>query len=258
MPSRRSDGPCAARPSSSPVRPAASGGCSCAGSPTLGARVVVSGPVLGRERGAAPPNSCAAGHDAVWSRGDVTVADDVRALARTAVDAFGEIDVWINNAAYETPSMARVLDFDRRRSGSAPPQVNVLGTGRCTLAALERMLAQGHGTIVNVTGRGDDVRPTKFSAPYGASKAWMRAFTRTLRSEYAGSGVNLVGVQPGDHDDRAHGARPLPATAPRGREGRASARDASRASSATRRRWRPTSSSPSSRRRRARSARSCG
>jgi len=132
----------------------------------------------------------------VWSRGDVNSAADVSALVSTAVEAFGRIDVWVNNAAYETPGMARVLDFSPE-VWERVTQVNVLGTGRCTLAALERMLSQGHGTIVNVTGRGDALRPTRFSAPYGASKAWIRSFTRTLRGEYAGSGVSLVAFNPG-------------------------------------------------------------
>ena len=171
-----------------------------------GARVVVSGPVEA-ESEALAAELVAEGHDAVWSRGDVTDPDDVQALLRTAVDAFGDVDVWINNAAYETPSMARVLDFDPS-VWERTTAVNVVGTGRCTLAALERMVAQGHGTIVNVTGRGDDLRPTKFSAPYGASKAWIRAFTRTLRGEYAGSGVNLVAFNPGimttERMERAH------------------------------------------------------
>lgn len=161
----------------------------------LGTRVVVSGPFLAESEQLAT-DLVAAGHEAVWAPGDVTNPEDVRGLVAAAVGAFGGIDVWVNNAAYETPGMARVLDF-APEVWERVTEVNVLGTGRCTLAALERMITQGHGLIVNVTGRGDDLRPTKYSAPYGASKAWIRSFTRTLRNEYAGSGVSLVAFNPG-------------------------------------------------------------
>lgn len=164
----------------------------------VGARVVISGP-FPEECEAVVQEIVEAGGDAVWSRGDVTEVEDVHEILRTAVDAYGAVDVWVNNAAYETPGMARVLDFpgEPGEVWERTTQVNVVGTGRCTLVALEHMVARGSGVIVNVTGRGDDLKPTPFSAPYGASKAYVRAFTRTLRKEYAGSGVNLVGFNPG-------------------------------------------------------------
>jgi len=161
----------------------------------LGARVVVSGPVDAESEQLAA-ELVAAGGEAVWCPGDVTVAAQVDGILATAVEVFGRVDVWVNNAAYETPGMARVLDFPAE-VWERTTEVNVLGTGRGTVVALRRMLLQGHGVIVNVTGRGDDLRPTKFSAPYGASKSWIRAFTRTLRAEYRASGVNLVAFNPG-------------------------------------------------------------
>jgi NAD(P)-dependent dehydrogenase (short-subunit alcohol dehydrogenase family) len=184
----------------------------------LGARVVVAGPFPDEARALADELT-AAGGDAVWSPGDVTQEADVQAMLRTAVDSFGGVDVWINNAAYETPGMARVLDFPGETGAvlDRTTAVNVVGTGRCTLVALEHMVGVGRGVIVNVTGRGDDVRPTPFSAPYGASKAWVRAFTRTLRKEYADSGVNLVAFNPGimttARMERAHFLEDDPAAA---------------------------------------------
>lgn len=181
----------------------------------LGANVVVSGP-FEVESQAVVKEITAAGGSAVWSRGDVTRAEDVAEILATAVESFGGVDVWVNNAAYETPGMARVLDFPEATGDvwERTTQVNVLGTGRATLVALEHMLDRGTGVIVNVTGRGDDLKPTPFSAPYGASKAYVRALTRTLRKEYAGSGVNLVSFNPGimttARMERAHFIAPEP------------------------------------------------
>lgn len=172
----------------------------------LGARVVVSGPVPEESREYAEELT-KRGDDAVWSVGDVTSGTDVDAILATAVEHYGHVDVWVNNAAYETPGMSTLLEFPPE-VWERTTQVNVLGTGRCTIAALTHMRARGRGVIVNVTGRGDDLRPTKFSAPYGASKAWVRAFTKTLRAEYADSGVHLVAFNPGimttARMDRAH------------------------------------------------------
>jgi NAD(P)-dependent dehydrogenase (short-subunit alcohol dehydrogenase family) len=164
----------------------------------VGAHVVVSGPSADESR-ALVDEITGAGGVAVWSPGDVTRPEDVDAILRTAVEAFDGVDVWINNAAYETPGMARVLDFPGARGEvlERTSEVNVLGTGRCTLVALEHMVEAGGGVIINVTGRGDDGRATPFSAPYGASKAWMRSFTRSVRKEYAESGVNVVVLNPG-------------------------------------------------------------
>lgn len=172
----------------------------------LGARVVVSGPVPDESRSLAA-ELAGSGDDVAWAPGDVTSPADVEALLATALERFGGVDVWVNNAAYETPGMAAVLDFTGE-VWERTTEVNVLGTGRCTLAALTHMRSRGHGVIVNVTGRGDDLRPTKYSAPYGASKAWIRAFTRTVRAEYADSGVHLVSFNPGimttERMERAH------------------------------------------------------
>lgn len=161
----------------------------------LGAKVLVSGPdraesdheaALLRQTGAT----------AISADGDVSDPDQVAALAATAVREFGGLDVWVNNAAFDTPGMARTLEFDP----SVVPgvtAVNILGTYYGSRAALEVMVPQGRGLLVNVTGRGDDLRPAKYSSAYAASKAWIRSFTRTVAAEYANSGVQVVAFNPG-------------------------------------------------------------
>lgn len=160
-----------------------------------GARVVVSSPFKD-ENDELVDELRRAGLTAIASLGDVTDRDQMRGLAATAIDEFGRLDVWVNNAAYETPGMARSLDFGDEIF-DAVFEVNVKGTYNGTMAALRVMLEQGSGTIINVTGRGDDLRPAVYTNAYGASKSWIRSFTRTLRSEYSKKGVNIVGFNPG-------------------------------------------------------------
>ncbi|HCK78548.1 MAG TPA: hypothetical protein DHW34_00860 [Actinobacteria bacterium] len=160
-----------------------------------GARVVVSSPWRD-ENDALAAELTAQSWEAVSALGDVTSRDQLSALARKAVDTFGQLDIWVNNAAYETPGMNRALDFGDEIF-DAVEEVNVRGTYNGTTAALRVMIEQGGGTIINITGRGDDLRPTLYTVPYGASKAWIRSFTRSMRAEYKNTGVNIVCFNPG-------------------------------------------------------------
>lgn len=159
-----------------------------------GAAVVVSGPWQSESEELAAELR-ARGARAVAAPGDVTDAGQVEGLARTAVEELGSLDVWVNNAALATP-VGRAFDLDPdwfERSVA----INVLGTFHGARAAARVMLPAGRGVIVNMLGRGDDVRPTPHTSPYGASKAWVRSFTRSLQKEYAGTGLHVVGFNPG-------------------------------------------------------------
>ena len=126
---------------------------------------------------------------------DVREEQQVYAMGKRAVDQFGRIDVWVNNAAYAA-SAGRILD--------TPPEqavdmflANDMGTLYGARAALGFMLEQGEGTLVNIYGAGSFLRPASPTALYGATKAWVASFTRSLAKEIKGSGVQLVGFSPG-------------------------------------------------------------
>ena len=128
-------------------------------------------------------------------RCDVRQERQVYALARWVVAHLGGIDVWINNAGYSAFA-GRILDM--------PPDeahdmflTNDMGTFHGARAALHFMLPRGHGTLVNVYGNGSFLRPASPTALYGASKAWMTSFSRSLAKEVKGSGVRIVGFSPG-------------------------------------------------------------
>ena len=128
-------------------------------------------------------------------RCDVRQERQVYALARWAINRFGRIDVWVNNAGYSA-SAGRILD--------TPPAeardmflTNDLGTLYGTHAALHLMQERQQGTLVNLYGAGSFLRPASPTALYGATKAWVTSFTRSLAKELAGSGVRIVGFSPG-------------------------------------------------------------
>ncbi len=156
-----------------------------------GSRVVISG----RRQADVDRVTAALGERAAGLACDVSVAEQVYALARFAVAQFGAIDVWINNAGISPPPGA-VLDFPPEQAERVF-RVNCLGTLHGTQAAVWTMTRQGGGTIVNLYGRGSDLRPAPLSGLYGASKAWVTSFTRTAAAEYKDLPLRIIGFQPG-------------------------------------------------------------
>lgn len=127
---------------------------------------------------------------------DVGDLQQVEALAAFAIEQFGTIDIWVNNAgqsapygptvAIPTPAFRQVIS------------TNIIGTYHGSLVALRHMLPKGSGKLINLLGRGaDDKKGVKFQNGYTASKAWVRSFTLALASENAKSGVGIFALNPG-------------------------------------------------------------
>jgi NAD(P)-dependent dehydrogenase (short-subunit alcohol dehydrogenase family) len=121
---------------------------------------------------------------------DVADAAAVENLARRAVERFGRIDVWVNNAAVavfgpfeEVPlqDFRRVLD------------VNVMGYVHGARAALRVMREQGHGTLVNVSSI-VGVVGQPYNHAYAMSKHAVRALGTSLRQELRLQGAKDVHV----------------------------------------------------------------
>ena len=125
---------------------------------------------------------------------DVGNDEDVRKLAAFTLEKFGRIDGWVNNAgvggAYGPTASVPVDRFVNT------VQTNVLGTYFGSRAALEAMLPNKSGVIVNLLGRGDK-GAVPFQSGYAASKAWIRSFTKSLQKEYSDSGVAIHAINPG-------------------------------------------------------------
>lgn len=110
---------------------------------------------------------------------DVSDVHAVDRLAEAAVDAFGRIDVWVNNAA--VAAFGAVEDI--------PPDVyhrvvdvDVMGYVYGARAALAVMRRQGRGTLIDVASV-VGVAPVPYNSPYALSKAAVRALGNSLRQE---------------------------------------------------------------------------
>jgi len=125
---------------------------------------------------------------------DVTDERSVQRLARRALDAFGRIDILINNAGImplSPISKLKVAEWDRMID------VNIKGVLYCVAATLPTMLEQGSGHIINVSsvaGR----RPFPSGAVYSATKFAVRAISQGLRLELSPiKGIRVTDIEPG-------------------------------------------------------------
>jgi short-subunit dehydrogenase len=130
----------------------------------------------------------------------------VAAAVAAVLARFGRIDVVLNNAgnggelgfwAEAAPDHLRAM-FD----------VHVFGMERVARAVLPAMLAQGSGTIVNVTSTVAWV-PMPTAAAYSAAKAAVLAFSESLRAELAPRGIEVVLFAPPHTSTEAGRAWPL-------------------------------------------------
>ena len=126
---------------------------------------------------------------------DVREESQAYRLVEQVNAAFGRIDVWINNAGYSNAA-GRMLDMDPQ-DALEMFRANDLGLLYCTQAVLHDLLPHRTGLVVNIYGNGSFLRPASPTGLYGATKAWVSSFTRSLAVELRGSGVRLIGFSPG-------------------------------------------------------------
>lgn len=140
--------------------------------------------------GSLPP---AARSNAVIAPGDITSAE-VRAEAiRAAVDAFGGLDLLINNAGIG--AQGRFVDGDPQRVRPIF-EVNFFSLVELTRAALPE-LRQGRDALIVNVGSILGHRGIPFSSEYCASKFAVRGFSESLRAEIAKLGIEVLLVSPG-------------------------------------------------------------
>lgn len=126
---------------------------------------------------------------------EMTNESQVHALADQVVEQFGRIDIWVNNAGCSSAA-GRIFEFDPEEVLRIF-RINDLGTMYGTQAALKHMLPRQAGVLAFTYGNGSFLRPASPTGPYGASKAWMTSFTRTLAKDLKGTGIQVFGFSPG-------------------------------------------------------------
>jgi len=132
------------------------------------------------------------GRQALAVRTDVMHTEDLEALVRAALDAFGRIDVLVNNAGGTMPRAALQTS---ERFFEAALRFNVTSAFLLSRLVVPKMVeTAGGGAIVNISSRSSDMVQTSFVA-YGAAKAALNMMTRNLAAEVAPKvRVNAISV----------------------------------------------------------------
>ncbi|SOB85905.1 SDR family NAD(P)-dependent oxidoreductase [Streptomyces sp. 1331.2] len=162
-----------------------------------GARVAVAG------RSAAPLAETVelieqAGGKAVALTGDVTNGQDAARLVRETVEAFGGLDVAVNNAGVfgAAGPVAEIDEADFQRVFD----INVTGTLLAMKHQIGHLRANGGGAIVNVSSNLGAHKRLAGVGAYAASKAAVTALTRAAALDHIREGVRINTVSPGPVD----------------------------------------------------------
>jgi NAD(P)-dependent dehydrogenase (short-subunit alcohol dehydrogenase family) len=134
----------------------------------------------------------ASGGKAAAIASDVSTEAGAAALVATAIDAFGRIDIVVNNAGLLRPSAFADLTIELWDTLLA---VNLRATFLVTHAAWPHLVEQGYGRVVSTTSN-SGLLGVAGSAPYSAAKAAVWGFTRSLSLEGAPLGIAVNAVAP--------------------------------------------------------------
>jgi NAD(P)-dependent dehydrogenase (short-subunit alcohol dehydrogenase family) len=125
---------------------------------------------------------------------DVSAPDQARALVDRAHEAFGRLDVLVNNAGIDAPAGTAwdLTDEEWRRTLA----VNLDGVFYVSRAAVRHMLEVGSGVIVNISSHLAWIGATDVSPAYSASKAGVLGLTMAFAAQVGDRGVRVNAVAP--------------------------------------------------------------
>ncbi len=126
---------------------------------------------------------------------DVSQQSQVQALWDAAVAKLGRVDIWINNAGLAGPKLT--LPFLTKADMEPVIATNFWGMIWGTQIPLVGMTKQGGGKIFNFEGFGSDGMTAPGLTIYGATKAALTYFTKSMNKEIKGSPVLLGTISPG-------------------------------------------------------------
>src|SRR5262245_44591124 len=125
---------------------------------------------------------------------DVSKEDEVKQMVAQTIEAFGRLDVLINNAGIQKPAPSHEIetnDFDRVLA------VNLRGPFLCSREAIRHFLSRPGGGVILNNSSVHEIIPKPKYLPYSISKAGLQNMTKSLALNYTGQGIRVNAVGPG-------------------------------------------------------------
>jgi NAD(P)-dependent dehydrogenase (short-subunit alcohol dehydrogenase family) len=138
----------------------------------------------------------ALGRRALAVQADVAREDQVRPLVERTLERFGRLDIVVNNAAN---ALRQDLGQFTEAAWEKSYAVNLRGPIFLVQAALPHLEKSPCAAVVNVISAGAFL-PSPFQAMYGAAKAALLHFTRSMANEFAPRGIRVNALAPGTVD----------------------------------------------------------
>jgi len=134
----------------------------------------------------------ATGGKAIGVRCDVRNEQSVKSMVNAACEAFGRLDVLVNNAGLVKDRTLLKMD---ETDWDLVMDVTLKGAFHCCRAVLPHMHERGWGRIVNIASRALFGNPGQTN--YSSAKAGLVGFTRALSMEQAKKGITVNAIAPG-------------------------------------------------------------
>ena len=136
----------------------------------------------------------AAGGSAIFSHGDVSQEDSVKAMVEMAVSTYGRLDIACNSAAL-TRGSGPIHEFEREVFEQTL-EMCLTNTWLCMKHEIAAMLKNGGGAIVNISSNAS-LNGQAYNTAYAAAKGGVNILTKSSATEYGNQGIRINAVSPG-------------------------------------------------------------
>ncbi|MCX8125678.1 MAG: SDR family oxidoreductase [Dehalococcoidia bacterium] len=129
------------------------------------------------------------------TRCDVSISRDLQALLDHAIQTWGRVDIWVNNAG--VTGGFRPLTALSEAEIDQIIAINYIGTLKACRMVIPYFTKQGGGIIFNMTGRGGKGEASPMMTTYASTKAAIVSLTRSLAKENSRHPVSIHVISPG-------------------------------------------------------------